>query len=559
MATIPNSGSDPATVSLLADELVSESRLVDLDISADGQESRLCDAHPIPDRFGKYRVKRLLGRGGFGEVYLARDEALARSVAIKVARPELWKAGEEKLFVEEARRLARLDHPGIVRVYPIDSHARLTYIVSEYVDGEDLRSWARRCNPDPEKIATLLAALSDAVAFAHSRGIWHRDIKPSNVLIDRAGSPKLIDFGLATDEIAQRTLAGENAGTLPYMSPEQVNGEAHRLDGRSDIWSVGVLLYELLSGSRPFGGDSASGLCDEIRRREPRPLRMIAPRTPPELARICMCCLAKRAIDRYQSAYDLTDDLRDWLKTRSDDALAESSRRAVLRTSGDPHAAILPKGFHSFDEDDADFFLDLLPGPREREGLPQRIRFWRTRIQERRPSETFAVGVMYGPSGCGKSSLIKAGLLPRLGHDVIPIYVEASGTDTEVRLADSIRRQRPETSGARLLDLLAQLRRSGGSGGSKTLIVLDQFEQWLHAQVDLEGSELVRALRQCDGGTVQCLVLVRDDFWMPVSRFMRALAVAAPVRRIRRSSESWRWRSYADRRSEIFRSISNPY
>ncbi len=188
---------------------------------------------------------------------------------------------------------------------------------------------------------------------------------------------------------------------------------------------------------------------------------------------------------------------------------------------------IVPKGLRSFDAHDADFFLELLPGPRDRDGLPDSIRFWKTRIEETDPDETFPVGLIYGPSGCGKSSLVKAGLLPRLADHVVPVYVEATSDETESRLLHGLRKRCPALpADLRLKDTLAALRQGQGIGhGRKVLIVLDQFEQWLHSKGTEENTELVQALRQCDGGRVQCLVMVRDDFWMAVTRFLRDLEI----------------------------------
>ena len=172
--------------------------------------------------------------------------------------------------------------------------------------------------------------------------------------------------------------------------------------------------------------------------------------------------------------------------------------------------------------------MELLPGPRDREGLPDSIRFWKTRIEETDPDKTFSVGLIYGPSGCGKSSLVKAGLLPRLSEDVISVYVEATADETESRLLKGLQKTLPWTwlDNLNLKDTLAALRRGQGiPAGKKVLIVLDQFEQWLHAKKEEENTELVQALRQCDGEHVQCIVMVRDDFWMAATRFMRELEI----------------------------------
>jgi eukaryotic-like serine/threonine-protein kinase len=201
---------------------------------------------------------------------------------------------------------------------------------------------------------------------------------------------------------------------------------------------------------------------------------------------------------------------------------------------------IVPKGLRSFDAHDADFFLELLPGPRDRDGLPDSIRFWKTRIEETDAEKTFAVGLICGPSGCGKSSLVKAGLLPRLSDAVIAVYVEATAEETEIRLLNSLRKRCPSVpDNFGLKETLTALRRGQGIPvGKKVIIVLDQFEQWLHAKKEEENTELIQALRQCDGGRVQCIVMVRDDFWMAVIRFMRELEVRLVEGRIRRRSIS---------------------
>src|SRR5262249_23838399 len=263
---------------------------------------------------------------------------------------------------------------------------------------------------------------------------------------------------------------------------------------------------------------------------------------PRELERICLKALSKRATERYTTAMDFADDLRQYLRLSPDASrpardpgeLAAQPTLATFptmtaRTLNQKSQAprIIPKGLRSFDEHDTDFFLELLPGPRDRDGLPDSVRFWKTRLEETDPDETFRVGLLYGPSGCGKSSLVKAGLLPRLAGHVVPVYVEAAPTGTEGRLLKGIRRHCPGVpAGLGLTLTLATLRRRHGlPPGKKILLVIDQFEQWLHANREYQAADLVQALRQCDGEHVQALVLVRDDFWMATTRFMRELEV----------------------------------
>ena len=199
-----------------------------------------------------------------------------------------------------------------------------------------------------------------------------------------------------------------------------------------------------------------------------------------------------------------------------------------VRSDSDGRAVkIIPKGLRSFDRHDADFFLELLPGARDRDGLPDSIRFWKTRIESTDPDATFRVGLIYGPSGCGKSSLVKAGLLPRLGKHVLPVYIEATPEETEARLLKGLAQGLSRLARRRdLVDALASLRRGRLlRPGQKVLLVIDQFEQWLFARRDESNTELVAALRQCDGEHVQAIVMVRDDFWMAATRFMRDLEI----------------------------------
>ena len=252
--------------------------------------------------------------------------------------------------------------------------------------------------------------------------------------------------------------------------------------------------------------------------------------------------MSKRVTDRYTAAKDMADDLRHFVgemaaKQPSTVAsvalvtppLAPSGVSSVPAppSSDNRPIKIVPKGLSSFDAHDADFFLELLPGARDRDGLPDSIRFWKSRIEEKDADNTFSVGLIYGPSGCGKSSLVKAGLLPRLSADVIAVYVEATGEDTETRLLNGLCKRCPTlNANLSLKATLTQLRRGQAiPHGKKVLIVLDQFEQWLHARKDQENTELVQALRQCDGAHVQTIVMVRDDFWMAATRFMRELEV----------------------------------
>ena len=269
----------------------------------------------LPDRFGRYAVQGTLGKGAFGVVCLARDTELDRLVALKVPPAgRFCSTGEFERFAEEARTAAQLEHPGVVTVYDVFRDHNRVVIVQQYVQGQDLRRHLEQFGPlSSARAAQLTIGVAEAAAAAHDKGVIHRDLKPSNILLDEQGTPHVADFGLAVHKSVRRLRRGDRSGTPEYMSPEQVRGETDQLDGRSDIWSLGIVLYEMLTGQRPFGGDHSPAMFEGIEHQDPPPLCQIRPEIPAELERICLKCLSKKPADRYARMDELVKDLRQFV------------------------------------------------------------------------------------------------------------------------------------------------------------------------------------------------------------------------------------------------------
>lgn len=288
----------------------------------------------MPQTLKHYTIESTLGTGGMGIVYLARDTKLQRLVAIKVLKPELVQDPNRRgRFLREARAAASLTHPAIAQVYDIDEVDGITFIAMEYIDGRTISRLLRDGELDLIGAVEIAHQIAEGLAKAHDSGVIHRDIKSDNIMVTKDGHAKLLDFGLAklleadvesaADTAAAepgidltrtrtqdrtQTMPGAIMGTITYMSPEQARGQA--LTPASDIFSFGIVLYEMVAGERPFKGDTPIDTMHSIAFEEPKPVTLVKKNIPPQLHRIITRCLRKRREDRYPNAHALADDLK---------------------------------------------------------------------------------------------------------------------------------------------------------------------------------------------------------------------------------------------------------
>ena len=376
----------------------------------------------------QYRIESKLGEGGMSTVWLALDTRLGRRVAIKFLANSLVDAEARRRFQREAEMASSLNHPHIVTVYDIDRFEGRLYLVTEYVDGGTLRDWAKDQRRSPEEVVEMLTGVADGLAAAHQAGILHRDIKPLNILVARNGYAKLADFGLAKlaesgslDYTANahegQTRPGLILGTIAYMSPEQASGEP--LDARSDIFSFGVVLYEMLSGKRPFGGRTDLEVLKTIIHGESPPLNE---EVPEAYRNVVMKALQKSPAERYQSMREMVVDLRRGQRSQASPALqpVQRSSKIQLKVGAGLLAAaaiaLFSVGVHRW--------LRPLPQPAQEQENSSPVPF--TALPGRATSPVFS------PDGSRIAFAWNGD--PEAGTKGFDLYVKALGSETLLRL-----------------------------------------------------------------------------------------------------------------------------
>ncbi len=269
-----------------------------------------------PKVFGKFELLEPLGRGATATVWRAWDTELDRAVALKIPRSGTLTPEDAEQFVREARTAAQLKHPNIAGVFEVGRHGETVFVARDLVEGTSLSAWREAQSPTFQQSARMCLRIADALDHAHTAGVVHRDLKPSNIVVDASGEPHILDFGLAKRDSGElsMTLHGQLIGTPAYMSPEQASGDVIAVDGRADIYSLGVVLFELLTGVRPFDAANSAALLQKIQTEEPRGPRQLVSGVPRDLNTICLKCLEKAPADRFAAAAELRDELGRFLR-----------------------------------------------------------------------------------------------------------------------------------------------------------------------------------------------------------------------------------------------------
>ncbi|HVN79051.1 MAG TPA: serine/threonine-protein kinase [Terriglobia bacterium] len=338
------------------------------------------------EQLGRYEILEVLGHGAMGTVFRARDPKIDRIVAVKTIT-RLSASGEDEeyrqRFFREAHTAGKLSHPGVVTIYDVgeEESTGTPYIVMEYIQGRTLESLIREWSGAPpiQLALDLLEQVADALDYAHSQGVVHRDIKPANIIVTSQGRTKITDFGIAKLALTQLTLPGESPGTPSYMSPEQVVGNP--VDGRSDLFSLGIILYWILAGEKPFTGENSSAVTFKIAYKDPAPPSRLNPSLGTRFDYVVERALAKNPTQRYQSGKEFAEDLEDLRQGRT----PSSQRNSSAPTRGeDTDQTVLRKPVESIPLHGADRYPLPPPQPHKFVATGLKISDWAHNLFRRR-------------------------------------------------------------------------------------------------------------------------------------------------------------------------------
>lgn len=435
-----------------------------------------------------YKIIEKIGAGGMGEVYLADDTKLGRKVALKFMPIHLAADSEmRQRFTREAQAAARLDHPNIVTIYEVGEFNGRPFFAMQYVEGETLNNLGRDESLSINKMISLMSQISSGLAKAHAMGITHRDIKSANIIVDRDSRAKILDFGLATLQGSEMlTKTGSTLGTVAYMSPEQVQGT--QVDHRSDIFSLGVVMYELITGQPPFKKSNDAATLHSIVSENPAPLSQHSPSTPVELERVISKVLAKNPNERYQSAMEIVDDLNTVSQSLSSPGNSSSSIAA-----SQPSVAVLPFNNMSSDPDN-EFFSDglteeLLNVLAKNPGLKVTGRTSSFAFKGKQ-EDLRVIGQKLGVETLLEGSVRKAGNRVRITAQLVKaIDGFHLWSETYDRVVDDIFAVQDEIAGAVAKELQVKLL---GSSGSKHTVNPESY------QLTLKASQLAQNYTKAD-------------------------------------------------------------
>jgi serine/threonine protein kinase/WD40 repeat protein len=482
-------------------------------------------------RLGPYEIVAAAGAGGMGEVYKARDTRLDRIVAIKViAGVAAMDSSARERFTREARAIASLNHPHICALYDVGDHEGQMFLVMEHLAGQTLAQRLEKGALPLKQVLTIASEIAEALSAAHRQGVVHRDLKPANVMVTKSGA-KLLDFGLAKltghgdqaaaacglsiapTESAPLTGEGVIVGTLPYMAPEQLEGKPP--DARTDLWALGAILYEMLTGKRPFEATSAVGVMTAIMEREPPSIASLQPLTPPSLDRVVRSCLEKDPDARWQAASDVARELHWIIKDLSGESrpsrgfapavTAGDSAPAGATTLVDVEERCPYPGLRSFSEQDAKVFF----------GREEEIRAAWSRIPAR------PLLAVIGPSGAGKTSFLRAGVVAGR-PDGWAALVCTPGTSPLRALGQALASElRNDVDALRQLvsfeepDVAFALLRRWRQAHDAGLIAFDQFEELFTLNPPETQARIASLLgRLAAEADIHIVLSLRDDFLM---------------------------------------------